>query len=501
MSEAIPPSKQDEIQVAESDPAAPYYDDRGNLFVPPPIPGLSKPVGLAYKNYNAHFKEHVFKEKLSVRRTRAGEKEFPRALVGSSLVSPLLRHYFSSSEYTVQLVWPGHTVIKDDEENWVEDALVFNTPVDGTRHYAVTKKSEDSSAQEMVALVVVVTDPKFFELAQRKKPSRLGVVKKYVDSRGELVVNDLRMSRGTVVILGGVSSPVQPTWEFYKFDSSSAIPGQLAPRVDLISNEKGEPTNSVSLWTKDAHWPTAMFKQIVREAAEKYVAPAKTPKKRLTPEPRKRKAEITPESETPKRTKTDNQAKSSAAKQTVPAAPVEKYVPNPETSEPKRLTRAARQREQNPSALVSIPPQYRNRGRKADVPSSPVSSASPTPAATPQPKQAEFYIQQIGSNHTDHKQAEPKQSEENQAKPTVTIIVSVTPIPVSEAIPEPSPAVPRKYPTITYYLNQPELQNGRNTTQASGSGDNEAQDPGEQYLAFAMTGKKLEGVNYAIVRR
>ncbi|KAJ4286736.1 hypothetical protein N0V90_012988 [Kalmusia sp. IMI 367209] len=234
-------------------------DVRGTTIIPSPTPIFPKPLALQYRNFNEQYAKHAFLSK--------GIPTYDRAWAGGSLVSSMLQHYFSSSEYVVTQVWPGSHV----DGKYFPDEIISGVPTISTLHYGVLRKSELQSAS-LVVLVVIITEPSFF---QETLPDHLQVVSNHLNSRGSLVVNDLRMSRGAVVLLSGTNNPLKPSFEFYNFGTIRSR-GTLSPspvEFDAHGGNSNAKSNALSLAMDDVAKVDGMFKMIVRTSSELPQAP------------------------------------------------------------------------------------------------------------------------------------------------------------------------------------------------------------------------------------
>ncbi|KAJ4358724.1 uncharacterized protein N0V89_003308 [Didymosphaeria variabile] len=225
----------------------------GEAIVPSPIPVLPKPLALSYRNFYNHYEEHDFLKRVKE------QTGYPRVLVGCSLVSAMLRHYFPSVEYVVKQVWPSTSTGAE----FTHDAVVNGVPIAGTRHWAVQKKSDAA----ITVLVVIVTDPEFCMPPARTAPAHLAVTKNHLESRHRLTIHGDRMSRGAVILLACAGSPLKPTFEFYHFDSSHEQKGLLAPMATHAQDSQGAASNSISLAPELAEQVDHTFKTIVRASS------------------------------------------------------------------------------------------------------------------------------------------------------------------------------------------------------------------------------------------
>ncbi|KAL1613249.1 hypothetical protein SLS60_001481 [Paraconiothyrium brasiliense] len=257
----------------------------GEAIIPSPIPVLPKPLALSYRNFHNHYAEHDFSRR---------EKEVtdhPRVLVGCTLISAMLRHYFPSLEYAVNQAWPGTSTGAE----FTHVPVVDGTPVAGTRHWTVQKKSDLA----IVALVVVVTSPEFCKLPARIVPAQLAVTKKHLDSQHRLAIHGDRMSRGAVILQASTGNPLKPTFEFYHFDSSHEQKGLLVPMDIRVEDSQVAASNSIGLAPEHAEQVDQMFKTIVSASSgqadwPRAVTPSLTPMAPVLTLLPKRKAKRTP---------------------------------------------------------------------------------------------------------------------------------------------------------------------------------------------------------------
>ena len=236
-------------------------DHHGQLIIKSPIPVYPKPLALSYRGLYQNFGTHVFET------WDGGVREHPRALASAMFALQLLRHYFPGPEYTMEEVWPG------TETTW--ETIVEDMPIMGTRHFIV--QCNNKSKDNLVAVVVIVTDSVFFQMKGRKTPEALSVDNKYINSNGKLILGGKTMSRGALVVLTGVTSPVRPALDFYDFDSSRQQQGELLPCISRTAKRPdGELTNSISLAPESAGAVDAMFKDMVAAIAQEHgVTPRK----------------------------------------------------------------------------------------------------------------------------------------------------------------------------------------------------------------------------------
>ncbi|KAK7182256.1 hypothetical protein DPSP01_006974 [Paraphaeosphaeria sporulosa] len=222
----------------------------GEAIIPSPIAVLPKPLALSYRNFYKYYEEHEFmkQEKLLV--------SYPRVVVGCTLVSALLRHYFPAQEYAIREVFPG--TITGAE--FAPQPVVDGVPVEGTRHWIVQSNSDSA----IVVLVVIVTSQEFPNIPARTHPTQLAVAASFLDSRHRLAVQGDRMSRGVVVLLCSAGTPIKPMFEFYSFDSDHQEKGLMAPIALQMQDHRSPATNSISLNPEHADQIDRIFKAIVR---------------------------------------------------------------------------------------------------------------------------------------------------------------------------------------------------------------------------------------------
>lgn len=236
-------------------------DHYGQISIPSPIPVFPKPLALSYRNLYRDFGNHKFEIK------EEHHDEHPRAQASCLVVKGLLNHCFPNPDLEVEQIWPGYY----EGELFTYESLVADMPVMGTWHFIVQQKNK--KGEGIVAIVAVVTDPAYFSLAERKQPTRLEILPKFVDSKGRLAVQDDKtMSYGAFVILTGTmnttTSPITPAFEFYEFCSPEPKAG-LRPWYNraTIQTPAG-PTNSIPLAPNHAGEVDFMFKDIAEYATK-----------------------------------------------------------------------------------------------------------------------------------------------------------------------------------------------------------------------------------------
>ncbi|KAF1965084.1 hypothetical protein BU23DRAFT_575147 [Bimuria novae-zelandiae CBS 107.79] len=196
----------------------------GKISIPSPIPVLPKPLALSYRNYYNNYGQIDFVKQEKKVKPQKKTKYCPRALAGGLVISALLRHYFPRPENEVKEIFPG----TGSDEEFKSEPVLAGMSLVGTRHWIV---QQQEGSQEIVAVVVLVTDPKFFQLGGRETPTTLGVTKDLIDAEGRVVINkDNTMPCGAVVLVAGTWDPVKPQFEFYEISMAP----EYAPLVDQM---------------------------------------------------------------------------------------------------------------------------------------------------------------------------------------------------------------------------------------------------------------------------
>lgn len=258
------PKPSDDKAAAISDVHIPDAETRwrftqlGRLIIPSPIRILPKPLALSYCNFYNYYEKYQFskREKLKSLYGQEHYMVYPRAVVGCTLVSSLLRHHFSQEDFAVRDVTASINIGVESAPQQVIDGV----PLDGMRLWVAQSKSDNA----IVTLLVVVTDPVFATLPGRTLPIRHAVATNFLNSSHQLALHGGRMSRGTVIPLSSAGTPVKPRFEFYSFDSTTQQPHALVPMAIRLGNNDISATNSMSLAPGHVQQVGQMFKDIVR---------------------------------------------------------------------------------------------------------------------------------------------------------------------------------------------------------------------------------------------
>ncbi|KAL5431191.1 hypothetical protein PMIN07_009939 [Paraphaeosphaeria minitans] len=298
----------------------------GEAIIPSPIAVLPKPLALSYRSFYNHYEEHEFikQEKLLV--------TYPRSVVGCTLVSTLLRHYFPAQGYAMREVFPGTSTGAE----FTPQPVVIGVSIEGTRNWVVKSKSDSA----IVIVVVIVTEAKFSMFPGRTLPTQLAVATNFLDSNHCLAVHGDRMSRGVVVLLSNAGTPTKPTFEFYSFDSGHQQKGVMVPIAVQMQDTHSPATNSISLAPEHADQVDRMFKIIARASSGQEAWPQVLPTSSMPTAPnpvlelQPTSAPVVPISAVPSKRKPKSGPKATLAPKTKRTKKIESVGSMPQTPTP-----------------------------------------------------------------------------------------------------------------------------------------------------------------------